>query len=463
MPAFQIIEAKKPGPGVFSPRGAVKQLWQTRDFEVMISGPAETGKTYGMLHYGDALLWKYSGAQGVLVRKVYSDLRASALITYRRVLGENSPVKPYGGEKPEWFDYPNGSRLWLCGLDNPGKALSTERDFFLVNQAEQLALDDWEIITTRATGRAAVMPYTRVVGECNPGHPTHWILAREQARTLVRLNSQHRDNPTLYDDAGNLTEQGRKTLSILENLTGTRRERLLYGRWAAAEGIVYEEWDPTVHVCDAFDVPRDWPVYWCVDFGFNHPFVWGAWCESPDGDLYCFRQIYHTGRLVEDHARQILEVSGWTFQGGLLVPTRPRPDSLPLAVICDHDLEDRATLERHTGIRTVPAYKDVRTGIEAVKTRLRKNGCGKPRLYIMRGSLVERDPALMEARKPSSGEDEIPGYVWDPRRPDRPLKVGDDFSDMMRYLVCYVDSIAVDPYAFEGYTEMADRYEISPV
>jgi hypothetical protein len=91
--------------------------------------------------------------------------------------------------------------------------------------------------------------------------------------------------------------------------------------------------------------------------------------------------------------------------------------------VADHDAEDRATLHG-LGIWTIAATKEaVKPGIEAVQKRLRKAGDGKPRLYIMKGCTVSRDPRLIEAKKPASTAEEIGGYIWAPtlanRAPER--------------------------------------------
>src|SRR5690606_20066097 len=72
----------------------------------------------------------------------------------------------------------------------------------------------------------------------------------------------------------------------------------------------------------------------------------------------------------------------------------------PTAVVCDHDAEGRAVLERELGVETTPAHKSVLDGIQAVQARLRVAEDGKPRLFFVRGALVERDPELEGARRP---------------------------------------------------------------
>lgn len=426
MSVYQIAELKPTERGGFAPRGGALQLWKSKAPEVILSGPAETGKTWGCYQKLDALSWKYPGAQAVMVRKTLQSIYGTGLQTYLKILGENSPVRAFGGSKPEWFDYPNGSRIYLGGLDKPGKILSSERDFIYVNQAEELTLDDWETLLTRASGRAANAPYAQLMGDCNPGPPTHWI---RQRASIAFFESRHEDNPTLFDDDGQITERGKKTLSILDSLTGVRYRRLRLGQWAAAEGAVYEEWDAAIHLIDRFPIPAEWRRFRVVDFGYVNPFVCQWWALDHDDNLYRYKEMYMTGRTVETHAEHIKAESG---------------DERYEATVADHDAEDRATLERH-GIPTIRARKEVSPGIQAVQGRLKKAGHGKPRIFFMRDSLVETDTSLRDAHKPTCTEEEFDGYVWaktSDGRPAReePMKVNDHGMDATRYGVMYVAS-----------------------
>ncbi|MBU2249146.1 MAG: terminase, partial [Gammaproteobacteria bacterium] len=83
-------------------------------------------------------------------------------------------------------------------------------------------------------------------------------------------------------------------------------------------------------------------------------------------------------------------------------------------------------------------------GIQAVKDRLAIAGDGKPRIFIMRGALVEEDESLAMARKPICTEQEVVAYAW-PKTTDgrpikeQPVKVDDHGMDAMRYMVKYLD------------------------
>lgn len=406
-------------------RGAALAIQAERAHEWIISGPSETGKTFATLSRLDRLMREYPGAQAAMVRKTYKSMTGSVLQTWEKKVIAGAPdVSIYGGSRPEWYDYANGSRVFIGGMDNPDKLLSSERDFVYVNQAEELTLDDWEKLTTRATGRAANAPYAMVFGDCNPGAATHWILRRA---ALKVLHSRHEDNPTLYDAAGVITARGLATMAVLDALTGVRRERLRHGRWVSAEGAVYE-FDPGLHEVDAFPVPAEWRRVRVIDFGYTNPFVCQWWACDPDGRMYLYREMYMSGRTVRAHAAQINALSaGETYD----------------STVVDHDAEDRATLAE-SGIYTQAAYKDIGVGVQRVQERLRPAGDGRPRLYVMRGALVEQDARLAEARKPTCTRDEFDVYMWPKAQDGRPVKEApvkenDHGMDALRYAVMYFD------------------------
>lgn len=408
-------------------RGGNKALIDSRAPEIIAEGPSETGKTFAACYKMHYNCREYPGSQHTLIRKVAATIPPTVLVTLKRVIG-NFPVNPYGGwNSPEAIIYPNGSKIWIAGMDKPGKALSGERDTIQVCQTEELSVDDWEILTTRVTGRGAVMPYTQIFGDCNPG-PARWLKEREKRGRLKMVQTRHEDNPSLFTSDGAITAQGKKTLEFLDGLSGTRYKRLRLGLWVSAEGAIYEEFDPSIHMIDADKCPPFIRIFRVVDFGFTNPFVCQWWGMDADGRLYRFREIYQTQRLVEDLTPEIVALS--------------KGENIEFTV-ADHDAEDRATMEKH-GIRTRPAKKDISPGIQAVKARLKVQADGKPRLYFVRGALVKLDERLAEAHKPTCAEDEMPDYAWQKTqdgKPDKeqPLKINDHGCDTTRYLVAELD------------------------
>lgn len=378
--------------------------------------------------------------RGLMARKTRASLTESAMVTFdEKVLHELDRVNFH--TTTQEYRYPNGSVIVVGGLDKATKIMSSEYDMMYVQEATEPTEHDWESLTTRL--RNGVMPYQQLLGDCNPDSPSHWLKKRADAGKTLMLESRHEDNPTLWDRIkGGWTELGAAYIAKLEALTGVRYLRLRKGIWAAAEGMVYDGWDRAVHLVDAFPIPREWPRYWSVDFGFVNAFVWQAWAEDPDGRLYRYKEIYRTQRLVEDHARDILSAVG-AFKrpdGSVEWGAEPRPR----AIICDHDAEGRATLEKYLRMPTVPAHKAVTEGIQAVAGRLKPARDGRPRLFLCHDSLVYRDPLLAEAKRPTCAEEEIEGYVWDTsagrKRGEEPVKVDDHGMDCLRYMAAHIDN-----------------------
>lgn len=450
---------------VYVPRGAAREVLECQDDEVLVAGPAGTGKSRACLEKLHIILLAVPNVKALAVRKTMVSLSATGMQTFKEHVAKQSiaagHVKFFSGNRTEpaaWL-YTNGSKLVIGGLDNPMKIMSTEYDLIYIQEANEVTLTDWESCTSRL--RNGVLNYQQLLADCNPDSEHHWLYMRWQNPDsgLRMLNAKHTDNPVYYDvERGEYTEKGKAyVLGKLARLTGVRRARLYEGRWATAEGVIYENWDPQIHLVDRFDIPEEWPRYWGIDFGHSHPFVCQWWAEDPDGRLYRYREIHMRGRLVEEHAATMLLASTRRVKGktrtytsgeqvqkdiasGDLVWNEPIPD----AIITDHDAEGRGTLVKHLGLATTAANKTVVEGIDAVAARLNVQDDGKARLYLLRDSLHELDTVAEGEAQPLCTEAEMPAYVWardssGKLKKDTPVKEGDDGCDTMRYVVAYFD------------------------
>ncbi|MFD5509121.1 phage terminase large subunit [Streptomyces sp. NPDC127051] len=425
----------------YEPRGAASTLFKTRDSEVAMAGPAGTGKSLAALFRVHLAALHNPDIRCLIVRKTAVSLGASTLVTFEKKVAKHAMaagiVTWFGGSprEPACYRYQNGSVIVVGGMDKPEKVLSTEYDLVFADEATELTETDWETLGTRL--RNGVLSWQQQIAACNPSQPTHWIKARSDRGSMVMLKSRHIDNPAYMKADGTLTPQGRDYMAKLDALTGVRRLRYRDGIWASAEGLIYEGWDDAVHVIPPFNIPESWTRWLTVDFGFTNPFCAQWWAEDGDGRLYLYREIYRTKRLVEDHAKHMLRLV--TDDEGNWTEPKPR------AVICDHDAEDRATLEKHLGMGTRPAAKTVSDGIQAAQSRLKVQADGRPRLFLVSGALVERDPELDEAKKPTCTEEEITSYVWAVKPggvvKEEPLKKDDHGMDAMRYMVAQRDIV----------------------
>lgn len=409
---------------VYEPYGTCRKIYETEVDEVIISGAAGTGKSRACLEKIYSLMRRYPGARALISRKTRASLTESALQTFEQwVLGLAHPLLQGSASRRfrQNYRFLNGSEIIIEGLDKPTRILSTEFDIIFVQEAIEIEENDWEMLSTRL--RNHVVPFQAIIGDTNPGSPTHWIKQRANQGVTQLLESRHEDNPRLYNqETQEWTEEGIDYIARLDKLTGARKQRLRYGKWVQAEGVIYDEYDTRVHLIDHFDIPEDWRRICSVDFGFTNPFVCQWWAIDNDGRMYLYREIYHTQRTVKVHSEKIKSYNDpvkWT--------------------VCDHDAEDRATLQEN-GIKNYAAQKAVSVGIQRVQERLKVADDGKPRIFIMRDSLVEMDQSLVEAKKPWCTEQEFADYVWaDKKNKEEPVKENDHGMDALRYAVMHVD------------------------
>lgn len=400
--------------------------WASRARVLLAHGGAGSGKSSFAAEKLHALLLRYPGATGLVVRKFSSSVpRSCGFMLQTAICG----YAQFNSQKRMW-QYPNGSILLYGGLADEKQrealksiGLSGGVDFIWIEEANALSLEDYQVLMTRLRGKAA--GWCQIILTCNPDHANHWINktiieSKPDNADIFWANPQ--DNPTLK----------KEYLTDLSNLTGIARDRYWLGRWVSAEGLVWP-YDPSLHLIDPVRIPAEWRRIKSIDFGFSNPaaVLWLA--QAPDGDIHVYKQIYKTGMLVSDLATAIknqdkIETAGSRCE----------------AIVADHDAEDRATLERE-GLRTRPAHKSVRPGLEAVSKRFASRARGR-RILIHRGSLCHPpDPALVKAHKPTHLVEELLQYQLDGDGKDGyPIKQNDHACDALRYGVCYLDGVGAD-------------------
>lgn len=458
----------------YNPRGGCKEIFEARDKEVLVSGPAGTGKSRACLEKIFAMCLLNPGAKALLLRKTLASLGSSALETWRRYVVPEAiatgAVVYYGGskEEPAQYRFKNGSKVIIGGLDKATRIMSTEYDIVYIQEATETTLDDIEMTKTRL--RNWKISFQQLLMDCNPAGDKHWLKLRCDDKRTRLIESRHEDNPVLFNEDGTMTDKGVSYIEdILDKLTGVRHKRLRLGLWVSAEGIVYEDWDSTCHVLpwtytegegdDAVEYevefPEDWPRYWVIDFGYTNPFVCQWWAEDPEtGDMYMYREIYHTERTVDEHARQIMDIVA-PEQTRVIddhlnrvkreIVERVWIEPKPTMVITDHDAGGRALFEKCTGLGTQPADKRVYEGINLVKKRMNNVRTGDgPGMFIMADCTVERDQSLVDRLLPASTAEEVGSYIWkvssDGRIQDEPVKLDDHGMDDIRYLFTEKDS-----------------------
>jgi hypothetical protein len=388
--SIQTTYRPHPAQRLYRPYGAARDLLYGKQPEIVMSGPAGTGKSRACLEKLHLCAMKYPGMRGLIVRKTRESLSEAALVTFEdKVLHEYDPIKE--GPRRNFrqaYHYSNKSEIVVGGLDKPGKIMSTEYDMIYVQEATELDLVDWLTLTTRL--RNNVMPYQQQIADCNPDAPTHWLWVRAQSQMITMLHSRHEDNPRLYryDD---WTQEGREYLATLDRLgflkvetgkvEGTEYQRLRLGQWVQASGIVYDVWrDPGNVTEDAEYIPDGGDILWGVDDGYSgtldgsihqytansHPRVFGLYQLRHDGTIVRFDESYAVQTLSEKHIADVLAMP------------YPAPE---YAVVDSSAAELRGRLQ-DKGIGSYGGTHTVEEGIKVLRRFLAPDANGRRRFLV---------------------------------------------------------------------------------
>jgi phage terminase large subunit len=420
-------------------RGANLEAQAATDPELVLAGPAGTGKSVALLNKLHTNAERYPGSRQLILRKTRASLTESALVTFEeKVLPVGHPaLLGAGGQRlvrgnRESYDYPNRSTIVIGGMDKMERIFSAEYDTIYWQEATEGRLEEWESLLRALRNNKT--PHRQLLGDCNPGPPGHWLRSRSKTGRLRMVDTFHRDNPFLWNGE-DWTPAGREYVGNLERMTGVLRDRLYLGLWVAAEGAIYTMFKRSgqgANLVPRFTAPSGWRVVLSIDFGFTHPLAAGVWLIDGDGRMVLEHELHMAGRTLDEHVPALK---------GML---RGRP----YEGVADSSSPESIERLRALGINCQPAVKgpdSVRAGIRQVVARMQQAGDGRPRLTVMEGALWERDEERAKRHLPLCLIDELELYRWkldgSGQAQEEPVKEHDDACDQMRYAVAYVDRV----------------------
>ncbi|MGJ9487110.1 PBSX family phage terminase large subunit [Actinotignum sp. GS-2025e] len=267
-------------------------------------------------------------------------------------------------------------------------------------------------------------PGAQLFGTTNPDGPQHWFKVKYLDRMSTEFTNWRRFHFTL-DDNPALGEEYKN--SIKAEYTGLWYDRFILGLWTAAEGAIYDMWNPDQHVIPWDDLPAMVATY-CVgvDYGTTNPTAALSLSLGVDGTLYLTDEwrIDATNRL---HNWTDAELSTGLLEW-LDTPHTPHGDDpAPRFIIVDPAAASFKAQLFHDGARNVrDADNDVLYGIRTLASLL---GTGQLKV-------ADRCQGLIT---------EIPGYVWDTkatqRGDDRPIKADDHSLDAARYAITTTEAL----------------------
>ncbi len=197
----------------------------------------------------------------------------------------------------------------------------------------------------------------------------------------------------------------------------TQLQARRFGKFAAAEGLVYPEFDERIHVIKPFEVPKDWQDNISIDPGLNNPLSAHWYAVDYDENVYVIYEHFAAGKDVDFHAaeiKRICEQLGWKKDGKgricALIDSAAKQKTLAgVKSVCELFYERDILVNPNV-------EKDLFVGIARVKSYLNQKN-GLPNIYIF-----ENCVNLIR---------ELKGYYWGSG--DVPKKRDDHCLDEMRY------------------------------
>ena len=273
--------------------------------------------------------------------------------------------------------------------------------------------------------------FPRCLYPTNPGGPGHDYIKRNwiDEHTPLELWNASTDEGGMLRQfipgllADNPSVNPDEYAYTLSGLPPAYRDALLYGKWTAAVGSYYPEFDFDRHVIDPFDIPQHWFRFRTFDWGSAEPFAVHWWAVSPGEtiqgrffprrSLVCFNEWY--GSEVNDGAKG-LGMPNAEIAGGIL--RRSEPDFQKVITLSDSfPFQDRGgwtieTVFRDNGVplhqgdtSRVAGWSQLRDRLTGVEIEV-----GRPRypmMYIFRRckALISYIPSLQYHPSESKPQD----------------------------------------------------------
>ena len=296
-----------------------------------------------------------------------------------------------------------------------------------------------ESFVNQATGRCSVED-SKFWFNCNPDGPYHWFkvnwidkstgyLGKEQVEQIRKKAAEEGKDPGLkeilylhftMDDNLSLSEAIKARYRSM--YIGVFFKRYILGLWAAAEGVVYDMFDPEKHVKNIkefFQILVNGNRYVSCDYGTQNATVFLLWNKGIDGKWYCIREYYYSGR---DKGKQKTDSEYADDLKKWLDGTRIK------AMIVDPSAASFIAELRKRGYKVIKANNDVLDGIRLVGMLLNLE------MLIFSSSCTETIK-------------EFASYIWDEKAAehgeDKPVKQHDHGCDAVRYFVSTVLSSKV--------------------
>jgi hypothetical protein len=397
--------------------------------EAFYGGAAGGGKSDALLMA--ALQYAHvPGYAALILRRTYADLSLPGALLDRAREWLSGTDAHWNAQEKTWT-FPSGATLTFGYLEQEThkyRYQSAEFQYVAFDELTQFSKTQYTYLFTRlrkpAVGALAAVPL-RMRSASNPGNVGHqWVKGR-----FIQGWDKH---ASVYEKDGRVfvfakltdnqyIDQGEYRASLRETEPALAAQ-MEAGDWEIAAGQFFTAWSDPLHTAVPFPIPRDWPCWGALDYGFTHNTAFGLFTRS-EGVVYLIGEHVQHKWTVAQHAREI---------HGLIARLGVR---MPAPIVAGHDVFSQRGDSQ--GKTIAEQYGD--HGIELERADIdRINGAAA---IIERLGIAGQQPTFRAFSTCVRAIAQIPAMIHDPNRPEDVLKVdcdeageaGDDAYDMVRY------------------------------
>jgi hypothetical protein len=287
---------------------------------ILYGGAAGGGKSCAFVM--DAI-WNAANFPGMKIgcfRRTYNELEESFLAELAK-RGYAAAIGAKWNSTQKVLKFPNGSLINFSYAENlvdASRILGGEYQAFYIDEASLMMPAVIQHIEERLRSGNKLVPVVGLRLATNPGGVGHKYLKdrfvnptkrgkirytekvenTNLSRTIAFIPAKATDNPHINEGYD----------AVLNSIPDPqRRAAMRDGDWDAMVGQFFEQWQYSKHVVESFPIPKEWPRYAGIDYGFKDPFavVWVA--IDNDSRMWVYREICVSGVNADDQAKMILE------------------------------------------------------------------------------------------------------------------------------------------------------------
>ena len=361
------------------------QALQDKDIRFIINqGGSRSSKTYSLCQL--VIIYALQNPNKVIsiVRKSFPALRATVMRDFFEVLKELELYNSeYHNKTNHIYTFPNGTEVEFFSVDDEQKIRGRKRDICWCNEANELNRDEFVQLNIRTDNKFFC--------DFNPSDTEHWLYDLIDRPDAIKLHSTYKDNPFLPKS---LVKEIEELIKVDEDYYNI----YALGLPSKSKNTVYN------HQKYYTFRPEKTETLLGLDFGYQHPTALVR-CDFVENEVYVEELLYESYLTTPE----LIEKTKMIFsENGFPMATQ---------IICDYARPEIIEDLRRNGFNCVNANKNVKEGIDSVKSK---------ELYIHEDSINLKK--------------ELFNYKWkmvNDKLQDEVIKKFDDGMDAMRYAILH--------------------------